>query len=830
VNIIKPIILFYLLCHALNFVQGQSKIVSKNSQDTLPMKVDSLKAAIVPAPLRPHLKGDTLEYNTEHIQITPNAVVEELLRRLPGLQIDANGSITFNGEKIDHLLVDGEDIFGSDPVVVTRNFDASKIARVQILNRESDRSVFTGIDDGTRIKTLNLVLKESAKNGYFGKVEAGGNTGRNYNANGALVAFRGKEQFAVLGLASNTGITNFTNNSGGSYTGISFLNGNPDALDASAGVGIPRFDAAALHYANTWNDPIDHLKANYQYSHYYTQPTTATKTVQIEPDSIYGQSQRSQSVNQQNQTSVNTVYDWAPNAISVFHFAIHGSSSQGQNQFGSEGTSTYNDTLVNGNQRTIQDKASSHNISGDISWRVRLGSRPDRVFSVTAGAANSDITTNGHLHSLSQFYQPNGAIQSMDTVDQRKQISSHSFNFGGSLNYTEPLWKGTALGLSYDLFHTADNPLQATYNRGDGKYDEIVDSLSTHFKTETAGQRIAVNLEGKIGHLSYTIGNDWLGYSYRQQDLIADSLLRMQYFNWAPRLLLNYTFNSATNLNFNYNAYTQQPTINQLTPATNNADPLHIIVGNPNLKPGFDRNFKMEFHRFKTWQINFTLAMTLTGNSISTKTVTDSLGRQVSQPVNVDGGKTVGLNFSINRKILGFDVGLHSIASYSRTVNYINTSLSRNDNYTGGGGFSLEKYVADEYSFQVTSNFFYLNQVSSINPTVPVHYWTQSQQGLLAIYLDQKYEINTNATYIWQEKTNAFSSSTSVLLWNSYVSRNFVHHKLVLRAQLNNILNQNAGITRTNTGNVNSQNSTNILGRYWMFSAIYHFDKKFKQK
>ena len=311
-----------LFCLGGSFVYGQGKILPDNQKDTLPIKVDSLKPAIVTAAFRPHLKGDTIEYNVEHMTMQPNAMVEELLRRLPGLQIDINGNITYNGEKIEHLLVDGQDIFGSSPTLVTRNFDASKIALVQILNRKSDDAVFTGIDDGTRTKTLNLVLKESAKNGYFGKVEVGGSADQYYDANGALAAFRNKEQFTAIGMTANTGVLE-ANTDGAE---IRFLYGISDPLGASAGTGIPRFSAAALHYANTWNGVGDHAEGNYQYSHFFTRPVTLTQSFQTEADSIYGQNQQSQSVNRSSQQSGDAKYEWTPNANSELRFIFRGSS------------------------------------------------------------------------------------------------------------------------------------------------------------------------------------------------------------------------------------------------------------------------------------------------------------------------------------------------------------------------------------------------------------------------------------------------------------------------------------------------------------------------
>ncbi len=807
---------------------SQTQRLAHPKDSTFP-KLDSLKAVIVTATIRPRLKGDTLEYQTGNIKVRPNSNVEDLLRRLPGLQIDASGNLTYNGEKIEHLLVDGVDIFGSQPSLVTRNFDASKIEKVQVLDRKSDQSIFTGIDDGSRTKTLNLVLKSSAKNGYFGKVEAGGNTNGYYNSNGALAAFRNKEQFTALGLAANTGVLGFSGN-GGSTGAISFQNSGADPLGASAGYGIPRLTAVALHYGNVWDDINGNLTANYQYSHFFTNPITDTKTIQVQPDSAYGQSQFSQSTNLQTQHWIYGKYELSPNNSSSFRFSFHGSNSQGENQFESKGNSTFNDTLVNSSLRKIQDKTSQGNLGGDLSWRTNIGKRPGRVFFVSTSGTKIDVTTNGYLYSINQYYQPNGRIQGTDTIDQRKQITSHSLNVGGNLGYTEPLWKGVSLGVIYSYSVTKDKPLQATFEKGDGKYQELVDSLSSQFQTRVINQRGTINLQGKIGPFSFTIGNDLLIYNYRQVDLLADSLVRLHYFNSAPHLFVNYFLDKSTFLHFNYAVSTQQPQISQLQPVKNNSDPLFITLGNPDLRPSFNQNMRLEFHQSKKWLIHASLSLALTDNNISTKTITDSLGRQISQPVNVDGSRTIGFNFSINKKLMGLDLGLRGTESYNHTLNFVNAFLNRNDSYTSDGGISLGKYLPDKYAFQLSADFSYLSQVSSINSTQPIHYWTQTHYGSVSLFFLRNFDINTNVQYTWQQKTSAFSANTSVLLWNAYVSRNLLKDKLVFKLQFNNMLNQNAGISRSNMANVNTQTATKILGRYWMLSAIYHFDRQFKPK
>jgi hypothetical protein len=827
VYVIKLIIFLLLLSGTVSITRAQVRTVPVKPKDTVVIKVDSLKPAIVTAVLRPHMKGDTLEYNTEHIHMEANTVVEELLRRLPGLYVAPDGTITYNGEKIDHLLVDGVDIFGSDPTLVTRSFDADKISRVQILDRRSEQTLFTGIDDGTRTKTLNLVLKEDARNGYFGKVEAGANTDRLYNVSGAVAGFRNKEQLTFIGMGANTGVLGSNLSAGGD---IGFLYGISDPLGASAGGGVPYYTAGAVHYANTWNGSSDHAEGNYQYSHYYSQPVATTESSQAQLDSIYGQYQQSHSTNSQQQQWVDARYDWGPNTHSTFRVKVRASTTQEHNQFIASGNSTFNDTLVNSSVRTIQDEMNRRYTSGALDWRTQIGRNTGRVFSITSECRMIDATTNGYLYSLDQFYQSNGQMQSADTTNQRKQIATHSRNINGSFNFSEPLWTGTTLGFSYGLNFTTDHPLQGTYDRGHGDYETIVDSLSSYLKTQTIDQRATLSLQVNTRHMTYTFGNDWIGYSYQQHDLIADSVLHQHYANWAPRLLVNYAANTNTNVSFNYQASTQEPSIMQLVPITNNNNPLYITLGNPDLKPALNQTFDVNYQRFKTWRINLGLNLNLSGNSITTKTTTDSLGRQISQPVNVQGGKSGRVNFSLNREIEGINFNIHTVGAITQSVTYVNADLSRNNAVTGGGGFGAYKYLAGKYNFQLNSNFVYFSQVSSINVSAPVHYWIQNHDVALTIYLIEDFELNTSTTFTWQEKTSAFASSTSVLLWNSYISRNFLHKRLVSKIQFNNILNQNTGVSRSTIGNSNMQSSTNILGRYWMISVIYHFDRKFKQK
>ena len=789
-------------------------------------KADTLTAVVVtPTTVPPKMNGDTLEFNTAHIKTKVNANVEELLARLPGVQIDQNGGITVNGQKVQRLLVDGEDLFGGDPTIVTRNFNADMIAKVQLLDRKSDQAQFTGIDDGQKTKTLNLTLKEDSKRGYFTKIEAGGDPQGYYNINGLLGSFKKRRQFAALGMAANNGNTGFSGAMGDLGAGLNVGGGTNDALGASAGGGIPRVIGAGMHYADKWNGNEDHVVANYQYGRLVTHPVSSSRTEQILSDSIYVQNQQSNSANNQEQHGLNVDYDYIPDTLSAFRFSLGGMNMTGRNEFGSTGNSLFNDTLVNDSRRTIHSDVTNQNFRGSIMWRIRARKKQGRNFSVLAGMAEQDNTTKGYLYSLNNFYQPNGSLQSADTIDQRKVISTNGLFVNTSLNYTEPLWKNAVLGFSYGLSFNKSQSLQSTYNKGDGKYQDYVDSLSNHYQNNVLTQRATINLQVNDKLFGYTVGGDILHYSYRQMDLLKDSLLKYQYLNFAPRINARYNMTPYTGFSFDYGGYTQQPSITQLQPVQNNNDPLHITLGNPNLHPSFSHHFGLGFHSLKPLVINVGINYGFTTNSISTMTYTDSLGRQVSQAVNVGGSNNGGMYFSINKKLKGIDldVGFNTNLSYGRSVNYIGQSLSNNDNYNAGGGISLSKYVADKYSFSINSNVNYSYSRSSINTGVLTRYWTQSQNAQLSVFPIKDFEINTNGYYNWRQKTSLFDQNNSTFLWNAFINRNFFSNRLALRWQVNNILNQNAGISRSNYINTISESNFNVIGRYWLLTATYRF-------
>jgi hypothetical protein len=222
----------------------------------------------------------------------------------------------------------------------------------------------------------------------------------------------------------------------------------------------------------------------------------------------------------------------------------------------------------------------------------------------------------------------------------------------------------------------------------------------------------------------------------------------------------------------------------------------------------------------------------LANHGISTRTFTDSLGRQVSQAVNVDGSRMAEWRASYSRrlKFLALNLRLYSSLFYSRNVNYVNTYLSKNNNYTSRWVAGFSKFAPDKYRISLNTAFVYTYAVSSINKSQPTKYWTQHHEADLTLYLPQSFELNNSLDYNWRQKLDNFDKKNSTLLWNASAGKNFFKNQLSIRWQMNDILGQNAGVIRNSTANQTSESIVNVLGRYWMLTASWRMVRHSKLK
>jgi hypothetical protein len=256
------------------------------------------------------IKGDTTEYTADSFRVKANANVEELLKKLPGIQVGKDGTIKAMGEKVTKVLVDGEEFFGDDPGIAVKNLRADAVDKVQVFDKKSDQATFTGIDDGVKDKTINLKLKDDKKKGYFGKISGSGGLPSNYNNTAMINAFKAKRKMAAYGIMSNTGQTNLDwedqNNYGGGMGDNMMIEDNGDVYFFGGGDGednyrdgrngIPRNWNAGLHYSDKFNNNKVSLNTGYKYTKVNSLGTTNTFSKIFLPDTSW------------NNNSTNTTY------------------------------------------------------------------------------------------------------------------------------------------------------------------------------------------------------------------------------------------------------------------------------------------------------------------------------------------------------------------------------------------------------------------------------------------------------------------------------------------------------------------------------------------
>ncbi len=784
---------------------------------------------VVVAPSRPALRwrGDTIEYNMSGMKMGMNESLTGMLVRLPGLQVSPDGTITYNGERIKKILIDGEEVSGYDPVVIARSLDAAMVAKVEILDHKSDGAKFSGVDDGIRIKTLNVILKERVKHGPFSKIEGAGGGLKNagiYDAGGIFGLMNGSRQVMVLARIANTGKVDVGGDVDGPITNTNGFSAD-DPLGASAGGGIPAFAGSAVHYSNGRSEANDHLLMNYQYGHLLTHPFTKSEIAQVLADSVYLQTMDSRSRNRLDQQLGNAEYDFSLDSVSALRVSVGGNRVQSWNEYQDSGYNSFNKILASTQGRSIQDSWNQLGVNGSIGFRIRGRRNAERLFSVTAGYSNSMKNTDGYMNASEHFIPVSGRQESYDTIDQREAFLNSSQNVGGTVNYRQPIGKENRIGFGYSLYLTGNRSDQATFEKADGKYDVRVDSLSGKYFTQLVMQEGFASLSGSRNQFTYMVLAGMQRNSYRQNAFAGDSAWGKHFDFPLVRSQWVYTLNHSSHFSLNFENFSQLPSPGQLQAISNNSNPLEVVKGNPNLKPTSMQSLSVQFSRIGPLLLDVSCSSGWTEAAISTRISTDSLGRQLSTPVNVSGTRLFGLNVYATRSFQNWTIGMHLNLEDSRVVNYLDEVLNQTDRYSAGAGFSIGRDVPDQYSMHVNSDFVYTDTRNSVNHMTAIRYLTQNHSGSLAILFFRGYDLRTDVIYTSQQGVAEVSPATSILLLNASITRSLVAGRLLIRLKMNNLLNENAGISRTVAGNIFTQSSTNALGRYWMAGAIWRFDK-----
>ncbi len=804
------------------------------------------------SPIR--IKGDTTVYTADSFKVREGANVEELLRRLPGIQVDKDGKITAMGEKVTKVLVDGEEFFGSDPGIATKNLRADIVKEVEVFDKKSDQAEFTGIDDGIKDKTINLKLKDDKKKGYFGKIEAGGGLKDKYDNSVMLNAFKGKRKFAAYGIMSNTGRTNLdwedANNYGGGIdgleTGISddggvYMSYSGDGDDNYWGgrKGIPRNWNGGLHYSNKFNNNKQSLNAGYKFTKVNAPGVTSTFSKNFLPDTSWSTNSVSDNYSSSNKHAFNLTLETTIDSSNTLKWTTRANENKTLTR-SNYYTESFADNLdsINNSRRNSNNNGINDAITSSLLWRHKF-KKLSRTLSVNADLNWNRSKNDGLLYSLNNYYR-NGVIDQRDTLDQQNIRNNEGKSVSTKIAYTEPLLKDTYLEFSYAFTYNANSNERITNgNDGSGKYTDRIDSLSNAFEFNRLINTPGLNFRVNKKKYTFSFGSSVAFSHFIQKNLTDEQEYNYNYTNFFPRASFTYKLKPSENLRFNYNGSTQAPSLEQLQPIRVNTDPLNIYTGNPNLDQAFRHSFNINYsswNALKERNLWGGLNFNMTQNAFTQFSTVDSVGRRIYQTVNVDGVYNVNLYSDYGFKIpdtkwrLGFGPNLN----FNRNIDFVRdaktktTVKNRTDTRSYGIRFNVSQYEKDKYNFHIGPNFTLNESKASVNSAANAKYWQISGWASGSVTLPHKFELGTDINFQMRQKDPRFPANNSYTTWNANVIKRVMKNELEFKFGVYDILNQNRGYNRSFSSYNFTESYYNTLKRYWLFTITWNISKNGK--
>lgn len=775
---------------------------------------------------------DTIEYNAGTYKTQPNAVVEDLLKRLPGVEVGTDGKITVNGKEVSKILLDGQEFFSDDPTVASKNLPVEMVDRVQVVDRKSDLARLTGVDDGEDETVINLSIKPGMKNGWVGNAEAGYGTDNRYQGSFMVNRFNGNNQFTFLGNLNNV------NNLGFSDGGSRFRRfGGTNGITTSRSLGF-NFNVGKtedfrvggnLLYSNTDRDTRTRQERQYL----FTDSTAYTST---------GKNTRDRGHNVRGDFRI----QWKPDEYNTLEVRPNFSVNLNKSLSADSTLTRAGDpsrTLVSRSTNTDNTRGNSFEAGLRVIYNHKFASHPGRSLSVMANYQYSNMREKEDAYSLNNFYQLDDSVS---LYDQYSNNHTWSHTAGARVTWTEPLGDvkdGNFLTLAYRMSYrwndadkmTYDHPVMPGVDGGEPwiDYDRLVwnDTLSNRFRNNYFNQDIRLGYKRVKKAYTLDLGLSLVPQMSQSTDLInsARNIERRWVWNVAPFIRYKYKMGKSRSIDVRYNGRSSQPTMTQLQPVADYSDPLRVVIGNPNLDPTFTHRANIRFQDFNADKQRSIMLMAfadLTQNSIVSKTTFDpTTGGQTTTYTNVNGVWSARLMnmFSqpLRNRAFQFTNNMHIAAN--RNIGFNNGSRNASLNFMIGESFAFawrpdrfELELRPYYNLQLTKNTLQTNADRT------VHTYGGRFDGTYITPFGLTF--NTDVSFA---ATRGYASGydRDQWMWNASLSYEFLKSKsATIALKVYDILQQRESIRRNVTANYIEDAEYNTLSRYFMVTFTYKFN------
>ncbi len=811
---------------------------------------------------------DTVQFNAAAFRTPEGAMLEELVKKLPGAEVDESGNVKINGKSIKKIMVNGKEFFGGDVQTGLQNLPVEMVDKLKTYDKKSDLTRITGIDDGEEETVLDLTVKKGMNKGLMSNLDLAAGTEHRYNANGMVSLMNDtKYQIQLIGRVNNVNNRGFSGGGGGGFRG----RGN-NGLTANKMFGVS--------FASELKNLELGGSARYNWSDNDAINTGYSENFLVNGNSTFS---NSNSASRRKNQSFNADFrlEWEPDSLTNILFRPNVSWSDSKSTSISQ-SGTFNSDPLNivanpNDYLDIAQLAQADILDDDPLKDIRVNlSNNNSVSKSNSLSANATLQLNRRLsangrnitfrgqfrygdsdseqYSLSDTWYFQNKMMPNDTIRRFNSTPGTNYSYSGQFTYSEPIAKQTYLQFSYQFryqyqendrntydLHDAVQALNpgTTWNLGDllpANYLSFKDpdqSKYAEYKTyeheAMVGLRFIRDVYQLNAGVTFTPKNTEL--TYRKGDV--DTVATRSVFNFAPRIDLRMRFSNTSQLRLQYNGRSSDPSMENLLPITDTSNPLSIRTGNPGLKPSFSHSMNLMFNTYdmEHQRSIFTHAMfSLTQNSVSqVGEYNEATGGWKYMPENINGNWNAMGGFGFNTALPNkkFTIGSFSNVNYSNNVGYqlvdkknvkqTTTNLTLSENLNAA-------YRNSWFEFGVNGSISYSKEKSKLNARNDQEPITFSYGANTQIMLPWGMTLTTNINNLGRRGYSDSSMNRDELLWNAQLSQSLFKGKATLTFEMYDILKQQSNITRSLTASSRSVSQYNSINSYCMLHFVYRLN------
>ena len=776
------------------------------------------------------VRNDTVEYNADSYKVTEGSVMEDLLKKMPGVEVDSEGKITVNGKEVKKVMVDGKEFFSDDPKVASKNLPAKMIDKLQVLDKKSDMAQMTGFDDGEEETVINLTVKPGMKQGWFGNAYGGYGSKDRYEGNAMVNRFVNNDQITFMGGANNTNNMGFSDLASTMFSGMGGGGGRRGGF--GAGSGITSSGNAGLNFSKEFKPDKLTLGGNTRYSHSDNDARSKSDRQNILPgDSSSYDNSEAMSRTKSDNFGVDFRLEWKPDTMTQLIFRPSFSLSHSMNDNFSDATTLDNERdTVNTNKSNNYSESNGYNLNASIDFSRKLNNK-GRVFSATLSGGNSDSYSDGMNRSDIVYFNQTDALKN-SIIDQRSRYDNKGFNYRAYVSWVEPIGHNNFIQATYSISQRKQEALKNVYNQdADGIYNVLDSAYSQSYRNNFISQRASLSFKSQRAKFNYTIGLN-LDPSYSSsENFVGDTTLSKitrKVVNLSPMAQFNYMFDKRTNLRIMYNGRTSQPSMTQLQPVADISDPTNITIGNPDLNPRYTNNVFIRFQQFTPEKQRAFMIMAngsyIINDIVSYTSYNQETGVKTTTYKNVNGNYSGNVRMMLNTPLKNkkFSINSMTMASFANSNGYINEEKNTNRNLilSERGGIDFRSSYLD---LGVNGNIRYNATSNSLQKENNQNTFNYGAGGYTTIYLPLDFKIESDVN--WSTNSGYGDGfKQNEVLWNASASKSFLkNNQGTLRFKIYDILQQRSNISRSVTASYIQDSEYNTLGSYFMVHFIYRF-------